>query len=179
MLGQPSPRAGQGHPLITPRGVWRSFQTADGWLVVGGVDARRFVRLCSLMGLEHLATLSEDERRAAGITSIMAEMEIRFREEPTAYWMERFVAEDIIGAPVQSYADVVADPQAWANGYLIELPHPVYGTIKVAGSPIQFGRRPTEPQGPAPELGQHTEQYLEELGYTWQEISRFRDECII
>jgi CoA:oxalate CoA-transferase len=179
MLGQPSPRAGQGHPLITPRGVWRSFQTADGWLVVGGVDARRYVRLCTLMGLEHLAALSEDERRAAGVATIMAEMEVRFREEPTAYWMERFVEQDIIGAPVQSYADVLVDRQAWVNGYLVELPHPVYGTIKVAGSPIQFGRRPTQPQGPAPELGQHTEQYLLELGYTWEEINRFRDESII
>jgi crotonobetainyl-CoA:carnitine CoA-transferase CaiB-like acyl-CoA transferase len=179
MLGQPSPRAGQGHPLITPRGVWRSFQTADGWLVVGGVDARRFVRLCSLMGLDHLTAMSEDERRAAGVGAIMAEMEKRFCQETTAYWMERFVEHDIIGAPVQSYADVVADPQAWANGYLVELPHPVYGTIKVAGSPIQFGRTPTVPQGPAPELGQHTEQYLLELGYTWEQIADFREACVI
>jgi CoA:oxalate CoA-transferase len=179
MLDKPSGRAGQGHPLITPSGVWRSFQTADGWLVLGGVDARRYVRLCKLMGLDHLTTMSEDERRAAGVAAIMAEMETRFREEPTAYWMERFVAEDIIGAPVQSYADVVADPQAWANGYLVELPHPLYGTIKVAGSPIMFGRTPTVPQGPAPELGQHTEQYLLELGYTWDDIARLRDACVI
>jgi formyl-CoA transferase len=93
--------------------------------------------------------------------------------------MERFVEQDIIGAPVQSYADVLADPQAWANGYLVELPHPVYGTTRVAGCPIQFGRRPAEPAGPAPELGQHTEQYLLELGYTWPEITRFRDDCVI
>jgi crotonobetainyl-CoA:carnitine CoA-transferase CaiB-like acyl-CoA transferase len=179
MLGEPSPRAGQGHPLITPRGVWRSFETADGWLVVGGVDARRFQRLCALMGLDHLAALSEDERRAAGVAGIMAEMETRFREESTAHWMERFVQNDIIGAPVQTYHDVVADPQAWVNGYLVELPHPEYGTIKVAGAPIQFGRRPTEPQGPPPELGQHTEQYLQELGYSWEEIARLREQCVI
>jgi crotonobetainyl-CoA:carnitine CoA-transferase CaiB-like acyl-CoA transferase len=179
MLGQPSPRAGQGHPLITPRGVWRSFQTADGWLVVGGVDARRYERLCTLMDLAHLAALSEDERRAAGSAAIMAEMEERFRQEPTAYWLERFVEHDIIGAPVQSYADVLADPQAWANGYLVELPHPVYGTVKVAGSPLQFGRRPTVPAGPPPELGQHTEQYLLELGYSWEQIGRFREDGVI
>jgi len=179
MLGQPSPRAGQGHPLITPGGVWRSFETADGWLVVGGVDANRYVRLCKLMGLDHLAALSADERRAAGAASIMAEMEPRFRQETTAYWLERFIENDIIGAPVQTYHDVVNDPQAWANGYLIEQDHPVYGRIKVAGSPILFGRTVPEPGAPAPELGQHTEHYLQELGYSWDEIAKLRDECVI
>lgn len=180
MLGQRSGRAGQGHPLITPRGVWRSFQTADGWLVLGGVNAPRFAALCKLMDLEQLAQqYPTDAARAAGIAHIFAVLEQRFREQPTDYWMARFVVHDIIGAPVQSYADVVHDPQAWANGYLAELPHPVYGTIKVAGSPIQFGRRPAEPQGPPPELSQHTEQYLLELGYGWDEISRLREQCVI
>ena len=110
---------------------------------------------------------------------IMVEMEERFRQETTAYWMERFVEQDIIGAPVHTYADMVADPQAWVNGYLVELPHPVYGTVKVTASPIQFGRPPTVPQGAPPELGQHTEQYLLELGYTWEDIARSRDACVI
>ena len=180
MLGQAPGRAGQGHPLISHRGVWRSFQTADGWLVVGGVNAGRFAKLCRLMGLDELAVAyPDDATRAGGISAIVAALEVRFREEPTAYWLERFIQHDIIGAPVQSYADVVADPQAWVNGYLIDLPHPEHGTIRVAGSPIQFGRRPTVPQGAPPELGQHTEEYLLELGYSWDEVSRLREAEVI
>jgi len=180
MLGQTSGRAGQGHPLITPRGVWRSFQTADGWLVVGGVNAPRFAALCQLMGLHHLAeAYPTDAARAANIATIFETLEKGFREEKTGHWIELFVKYDIIGAPVQNYADVVNDPQAWSNGYVTELPHPVYGTIRVAGSPIQFGRQPTEPQGPPPELGQHTEHYLVELGYSWDDIARLREQSVI
>lgn len=179
MLGQLSGRAGQGHPLITPRGIWRSFQTADGWLVVGGVDAQRYVRLCRLMSLDHLTEIADDRSRAAGVAGIMEEMERRFLQESTAHWMERFVEADIIGAPVQTYHDVVKDPQARANGYVIEMEHPHYGTTAVAGSPLMFGRRPTVPQGPPPELGEHTEQYLLELGYDWEQIVALRARDII
>ncbi|HZQ36092.1 MAG TPA: CoA transferase [Dehalococcoidia bacterium] len=180
MLGTLSGRAGQGHPLITPRGVWRSFETADGALVVGGVNAVRFKRLCTLSGLDELAQrYPDDASRAAGVNEIIAAFERRFVQEPTAYWLERFVAHDIIGAPVQSYADVLADPQAWVNGYVVELPHATLGTVRVAGSPIQFGRKPTEPQGPAPELGDHTEHYLRELGYDWEAIGKLRDAKVI
>jgi crotonobetainyl-CoA:carnitine CoA-transferase CaiB-like acyl-CoA transferase len=179
MLGQLSGRAGQGHPLLTPRGIWRSFQTADSWLVLGGVDARRYLRICKLMGLEHLTNMADDRARAAGVAGIVAEMEARFRQETTAHWMELFVAEDIIGAPVQTYHDIAGDPQARTNGYVIDLVHPHYGTVTVAGSPLMFGRTPTVPQGNPPELGEHTEQYLLELGYTWDEIGSLREREVI
>jgi crotonobetainyl-CoA:carnitine CoA-transferase CaiB-like acyl-CoA transferase len=179
MLGQLSNRAGQGHPLITPRGIWRSFQTADGWLVVGGVDAQRYLRLCNLMGLEHLKEIADDRSRAAGVAGIMDEMQQRFLQENTAYWMERFVEADIIGAPVQTYHDIVKDPQARTNGYVIDLEHPHYGTTAVAGSPLMFGRKPTVPQGRPPELGEHTEQYLLELGYDWEQIGDLRAREVI
>ena len=180
MLGQPSGRAGQGHPLISPRGVWGSFQTADGWLVVGGVNTARFAGLCRLLGLESLsAAYPNDASRAANIAAILPELAARFREEPTAHWIDGFVRYDIIGAPVQTYADIVNDPQALENGYITELPHPTHGTIRVAGSPIQFGRQPTTPQGPPPELGDHTEHYLLELGCSWEEIARLREAEVI
>lgn len=180
MLGTLAGRAGQGHPLITPRGVWRSFKTADGYLVVGGVNAVRFRSLCTLSGLNELAErYANDASRAAGVGEIIAAFERRFVQEPTAYWLERFVEHDIIGSPVQSYADVLADPQAWVNGYLVELPHASLGTVRVAGSPIQFGRESTRPQGPAPELGDHTEHYLRELGYDWDAITALREAQVI
>ena len=179
MLGQLSGRAGQGHPLITPRGIWRSFQTSDGWLAVGGVDANRFVRLCALMGLDHLTAVADDGSRAAGVGAIMDEMDVRFRQESTDYWMERFVKEDIIGAQVQNYHDIAKDPQARINGYVTDMEHPHYGTVTIAGSPLMFGRKPTVSQGRPPELGEHTEQYLLELGYSWDDIVALREKEVI
>jgi crotonobetainyl-CoA:carnitine CoA-transferase CaiB-like acyl-CoA transferase len=65
--------------------------------------------------------------------------------------------------------DVIVDPQVQANGYLTALRHPDKGEYQVVSTPLKFQRPPGAPQGPAPEVGQHTELTLLELGYTWEE----------
>jgi formyl-CoA transferase len=42
-------------------------------------------------------------------------------------------------------------------------------------TPFRFGRSRVTARGPAPELGQHTEEVLLELGYSWEDIARLRD----
>jgi crotonobetainyl-CoA:carnitine CoA-transferase CaiB-like acyl-CoA transferase len=44
---------------------------------------------------------------------------------------------------------------------------------------VQFGRRPTVPQGPPPELGDHTEHYLQEIGYDWERTAKLRQDGVI
>jgi len=180
MLGLVSGRGGTGHPLISPRSAWGSYTTADGALVIGGVNGERFTRLCEVMGTEWMAERwATDADRAEHIPEIVATLQEHFREHPTAYWLAEFERLDIIGAPVQSYTDIIADPQARANGYITQLAHPVLGTVNIAGCPIEFGREPVVPQGPPPELGEHTERYLEELGYSWDEITELRELHVI
>ena len=179
MLGRDAGRGGLGHPEASKRGIWRAFEAADGWFVLGSVDMYRFRRLAALVGSPDLAErYPDDQSRAAGLPVINAELEQRFREQGRAHWFEQFEEQDIIFAAVQSYDEVLSSEQAWANGYLQTLPHPVLGEVTVAGSPIQFGRRPASVAGPAPELGDSTERYLEELGLDWEEIGRLRDEGV-
>ena len=66
-----------------------------------------------------------------------------------------------------------------ANQYLIDVEHPLHGPIKVVASPMQFDDAPFEARAAAPELGQHTEEVLLELGYTWTDIGRLKEERVI
>ena len=79
---------------------------------------------------------------------------------------------------MQRYGDILEDPQARANGYLVEMDHPEHGAITVVGMPITFDREAMRRATPPPSFGEHTERYLEELGYGWEEITRLRDEGI-
>jgi formyl-CoA transferase len=68
---------------------------------------------------------------------------------------------------------VCADPGVRANDYVCEVEGPG-GPETVVSAPIRFSDTPAVPPTFAPELGQHTEEVLLELGYSWEEISTLR-----
>ncbi len=180
LSGGSSGRAGLGHPLITPRAVWRTFETADGWLVIGGATTDKFGALCELLGLEELAaSYPDDASRARGMTEILPQLQERMLDRPARDWIDRFRGRDIFCGPVQSYADVLDDPQARANGYIASMPHASLGEVSVVGCPIEFGREPQTELAPPPQLGDSTERYLTELGYSWAEIAELREASVI
>lgn len=171
LTGQRAGRGGRGHPFMPA--IWGTYATADGWLVMGGVFDDRWTTFCAALGIPELAA---DERFADGIqrfvnSALLVEpIEARLRTHTTAEWMEIFARLDVIAAPVQTYDDVLNDPQAQANGYVVTVDDPNRGPIKIVGCPMQLSETPASVRGPAPELGQHTEEVLLQLGYTWEQI---------
>ncbi|HTN80247.1 MAG TPA: CoA transferase, partial [Acidimicrobiales bacterium] len=97
------------------------------------------------------------------------------RAKTTAEWCDALRAAAIRYAPVRDYAAVAADPQVWENGYLRTVDDGSGGDVHVVGSPITLSDHPAMLGGMVPELGQHTEEVLLELGYSWDDISELRD----
>lgn len=180
LLGAESQRAGTGHPIVSALSLWGAYAASDGGFVLGGMSGEHFRSLCQAAGIPELAErYPTDLERAQNIGVIKEALQPVLREKPLAYWLEVLRGMGVIVAPVQTYADVLSDPQAHVNGYVTEMEIPAYGRAKIAGCPIQFDRQPTVPQGPPPELGNCTEVYLEELGYSWEEIDALRTAEVI
>ena len=76
---------------------------------------------------------------------------------------------------MQNAEELHDDPQSVANGYLPEVDGADKGRFKLVASPVQFDETPLAIRGPSPEMGQHTEEVLLEMGVEWEEIARLKE----
>lgn len=117
--------------------------------------------------------------RAINAAGLIAALDAIFATKTRAEWGAIFDAEkDLWWAPVQTVDEVLADPQAAAAGAWVEVPDGD-GTTLLPATPVDFGRTAWAPRAMAPELGQHTDAILSELGRSPADIMRLRETGII
>jgi crotonobetainyl-CoA:carnitine CoA-transferase CaiB-like acyl-CoA transferase len=82
-----------------------------------------------------------------------------FDTRPSGEWLEDFWAHDIPAQVAAPYGAILADEQARLNGYVTRVKDPEQGTMIQAGTPFAT-EPPSRVSGPAPGLGQHTDEVL-------------------
>jgi crotonobetainyl-CoA:carnitine CoA-transferase CaiB-like acyl-CoA transferase len=152
-------RLGNAHPNIVP---YQSFEALDGTICVAVGNDAQFRRFCAVLGSAQLAT---DERFATNevrvrhrevlVPLLAAAIRDRRRDELLAALELR----EIPAGPVNSLAEVFADPQVVARGMRIDLQQ-----IPSIRTPIVFSDAQLALGRPAPRLGEHTDEVLRELG---------------
>ena len=180
-------RARAGNPL------WNHYKCADGkWLAFAMLWSDRcWPDFCRLLGIQHLQNdpkfLSMEARRANS-EELVSILDSILATKPRHEWIKIFdeafsQGTDIIYSVLNTIADLPDDPQVIANDYITTFDHPVLGNIQVVGLPYKFSKTPGAVGGSqhreAPALGQHNEEVLLELGYTWGDIARLKEQAVI
>ncbi len=162
---------GSAHVLAAP---YQAFPTADGWINIGGANQANWERLARLVGAPELIDdprFADNSARMAHRDALAELLAAHLRQRPTHAWLQALDAAGIPAGPIQSIAEMAADPQTLAREMVVELEHPVAGRTKALGLPLKFSATPGGIRRPAPTFGQHTHEVLHECGYSESEIA--------
>lgn len=97
-----------------------------------------------------------------------------FASRPRDIWMDIFQAHGLMFCSVQQIREVLDDPQALENGYLMPFVHPDQGPVTIPSYPVQFSKCQAGTRSAAPKLGEHTDIVLQNLGYSEHDIAKLK-----
>jgi crotonobetainyl-CoA:carnitine CoA-transferase CaiB-like acyl-CoA transferase len=170
---------GRPHRLYGPRGAQTAlnsaYRCADGlWIQACLTPSEKYwTRLCEAIGRHELTKdprFATDEARSAANHELLSELETVFARRARKHWLEKLHAEGLLFAPVQTTTDVLLEEQARENGYIASIDHRDFGEIAVPMYPAGFSGHSPAGIGPAPRLGEHTLELLDELDYDSRSI---------
>jgi crotonobetainyl-CoA:carnitine CoA-transferase CaiB-like acyl-CoA transferase len=164
--------------------LWNCYQAKDGkWIMLVMPQTDRYwPSLCRAFGKpewendprydSHVKRMNESQTLIPLFGEMIA--------SKTATEWERVAEEhDLVLGRIQTPVEVAHDPQAWENDFFTEMETSPGVPCRFINSPAQFSQSPTQLRAPAPHLGQHTEEILQELKYTWDDITELRSQGAI
>lgn len=157
-----------------------SFAAADGLMVIGAGNDKLYGILCNWMGRPDLI---DDPRYAKNVDRVANHEELKviiedhLRTISVKDAVEQLLAAGCPAAPIYNIKQVTEDEHiAGAREMFVEMEHPAVGKLKVTGNQIKLSGTPVRFDRPAPLLGQHTEEILEEvLGMSREEVEALRE----
>lgn len=157
-----------------------AFRTADGVLNIAANKQEQYEILCTVLGREELVTdprfvTREDRKRNREI--LRDELEISLKEKTAAEWDEILLDTGVPAAPVAPVSEALRSDQIRHRGLISELDVAAgSGTVQVLGLPTHVDGESVRPDTPPPTLGEHTDEILREIGFSDEQITRFREE---
>ncbi len=175
------PQVGNNHPTMSPMGV---FDAADGKVNIAASSPKMFGNFCEVLNAPHLLenpNYSNNYRRVLHREELSLEINEITGKIPMDILVEKLNGVGCPCGPIKSIDQAFADPQVQHLEISKPLDHPGLGPIGLLRTPINMPDIPgaSEIRQPAPELGQHSDEVLAELGYDEEEISGFREAGII
>jgi crotonobetainyl-CoA:carnitine CoA-transferase CaiB-like acyl-CoA transferase len=179
MQGEVPPQVGNDHPTSMPTSA---YKTADGYINVACSGDGMWKKLCNVLGREDLLAREEfktNELRAKNRTDLNRILNEELAQKPSAEWVEAINKAGVPTGPIYRIDEAFADPQVKHLEAAVEVEHPKLGRFKIVNQAVKLSRTPASVKTATPDVGQHTDEILGELGYAAKDIARLREGKII
>jgi CoA:oxalate CoA-transferase len=163
--GEVPGRLGSRHPSIAP---FAAFATKDGHIAIAAGNDEIFARVARVLGRDDLIgdeRFQTNRKRVVNHEPLHEEMELALSAKPSKEWLALLDAAGVPSGPLNSVAEVMADPQVLHRNMIITAQDRELGPIRMQGNPIKLSAHDDpKTRAPAPELDEHRAAILRELG---------------
>ena len=164
-------------------GVYQLFTAADGEQIFIGITSNgHWERFCQAFALDDLLEderLSDNARRVAARDWLPNRIQQEIARHPGADIVERLERAKVPFAPLRRPDQLPDDPHLAESGQLVATPLPGRGHARLPKLPIRSSAFDMELRRPAPRLGEHTREVLQELGLPKDEIDALASRKVI
>jgi crotonobetainyl-CoA:carnitine CoA-transferase CaiB-like acyl-CoA transferase len=160
------------------------YPTTDGYVAIAaGSSNLVWRRFCQIIGQSELADDPKFATTAARRTyqaETAAIIQAWTRQRRKAEVVSTLAEGGVPAAPVNDVAEMVADPQVQARQMFVDIEHPVYGPVKITGTPLKLSETPGRIESLAPLPGAHNEEiFVGLLGHSRQDLERWREQGVL
>ena len=170
---------GSAHPLTAP---YQAFKTKDKWITIGASNQNSWMNLIKALKREDL---NKDERfcdnknRMKNLNALVEILNTELAKKTSQEWLAIFDKEGLPCGPINSILDMHIDSQTIHRKMIIDVENKKAGKSKAIGMPIKFSNTNNEKFIGSPTLGEHTNQILEEFGFSIRDIDKFKKNKVV
>lgn len=159
------------------------FEASDGVFNLGASGEgnwQRLIEVCERPDWREKEEFKSDKLRRANRVALNAALNEAFRTKPVAYWVEELNKGGVPAGPVYNVPQMFEDEQVKFSGVATKIHDPKYNADRhFITQPMILSRTPAKVATVAPDAGVHTDEVLEEAGYSAAEIAKFHEEGVV
>jgi formyl-CoA transferase len=175
-----APQAGNNHPTSIPTGV---FETSNGHINIASAGQAIYERFCKAVNADHLITnpdYADGEARSTNRDALNAEINSIIKQRDSESWIDMLNDAGVPCGPIYSIDEVFADPQVKHLGAAESVHSPDRDEeIELVAQSIKLSRTPSRLEVGPPMRGEHTDEVLDEFGYSAAQIADFKTRTVI
>ena len=167
-------QAGNFHPTSIPTGVYKA---RDGYINIAVFGSKIWERFCDILGAPEWVTddrFKSKDGRSVNREALNQQINQRLALNDKAHWITLLNEGGVACGLINSLQEMFEDPQIRHLGIVRDAVSPHLGKQKLVGQPMTLSRTPSQISRTAPRRGEHSDEVLQELGYSASELASMK-----